>query len=50
MKTTDNVNYTCDEGKVFKRKADDFIMGDGLSLGETDSIDNYDEVDKQKEE
>jgi hypothetical protein len=45
MKTENNRQYYCDEGKVFRRKADGFIMGNGLDLGETDSIENYEEVD-----
>ena len=49
MITTDNVNYLCDEGKVFRHKTEGIIMGDGLSLGENDSIDNYEEIDKPEE-
>ena len=49
MKTKDNINYFCDENKVFIRKSDNFIMGTGLSLGENDSIDNYEEVDKPED-
>lgn len=45
MKTENNRQYYCDEGKVFRRKADGFIMGDGLDLGDVDSIENYEEVD-----
>jgi hypothetical protein len=45
MKTENNRQYYCDEGKVFRRKADGFIMGNGLDLGATDSIENYEEVD-----
>lgn len=45
MKTENNRQYYCDEGKVFRRKDDGFIMGDGLDLGYTDSIKNYEEVD-----
>ena len=43
-KVTDRL-YLCDEGKVFIHKADGFIMGDGIDLGDNDSIDNYEEVD-----
>jgi len=43
-KVTDRL-YLCDEGKVFIRKEDGFIMGDGIDLGDNDSIDNYEEVD-----
>ena len=45
MRTTDNINYMCDEGKTFRHKENGMIMGNGLSLGENDSIDNYEEVD-----
>ena len=45
MKTENNRQYYSDEGKVFRRKADGFIMGNGLDLGDTDSIENYEEVD-----
>ena len=45
MKTENNRQYYCDEGKVFRRKADGFIMGNGLDLGVTDSIENYEEID-----
>lgn len=44
MKTENNRQYYCDEGKVFRRKNDGFIMGDGLDLGNTDNIENYEEV------
>ena len=50
MRTQDNVNYTCDEGKVFRRKEDGIIMGNGLSLGKEDSIENYEEVDNPEAE
>ena len=50
MKTENNRQYYCDEGKVFRRKADGFIMGNGLDLGETDSIENYEEVDNPNPE
>ena len=43
-KITDRV-YQCDEGKVFIRKSDDFIMGDAIDLGDNDSISNYEEID-----
>ena len=45
MKTENNRQYYCDEGMVFRRKADGFIMGNGIDLGYTDSIENYEEVD-----
>lgn len=37
--------YLCDEGKVFRRISDGFIMGDGLDLGDNDSIENYEEIE-----
>lgn len=45
MRTENNILYLCDEGKVFRRKSDGFIMGDGLCLGIKDSIKNYEEID-----
>lgn len=45
MITTDNINYIADEGKIFQRKSDGFLMGKGLSLGKSDLIDNYLEID-----
>lgn len=45
MKTENNRLYLCDEGKVFRRISDGFIMGDGLDLGENDVIENYEEID-----
>ena len=44
MKTENNRQYYCDEGKVFRRKNDGFIMGDGLDLGNADNIENYEEI------
>ena len=52
MKTIDNVNYTSDEGKVFIHKETKEILGNGISLGLNDSIENYEEIDdpeKKKE-
>ena len=45
MKTENNRQYYCDEGKVFCRKVDGFIMGNGIDLGVADSIENYEEID-----
>ena len=45
MRTGDNRLYLADEGKVLVRIEDGFIMGTGLSLGDSDSIDNYREDD-----
>ena len=54
MRTENDKLYLCDEGKVFRRKSDGFIMGEGLDLGNNDAIDNYEEIDnpepKNKEE
>ncbi len=50
MKTENNRQYYCNEGKVFRRKADGFIMGNGLDLGDADSIENYEEVDNPNPE
>lgn len=50
MKTENNRQYYCDEGKVFRRKVDGFIMGNGLDLGDADSIENYEEVDNPNNE
>lgn len=44
MKQITNKLYYCDEGKVFQRKDDGFIMGNGLDLGDNDIIDNYEEI------
>lgn len=35
--------YKADDGKLIVRKADGFIMGDGICLGTHDSIENYEE-------
>lgn len=43
-KITDRV-YECDEGKVFIRIKDQFIMGPVLDLGVKDSIKKYEEID-----
>ena len=50
MKTENNRQYYCNERKVFRRKADGFIMGNGLDLGDADSIENYEEVDNPNPE
>lgn len=50
MTTNDNINYIADEGCLIVRKEDDFIMGDGISLGDADSIDNYEEREFSEEE
>lgn len=42
--------FDADEGKMIVRKSDGFIMGDGLDLGVSDSIDNYEERGFTEEE
>lgn len=44
------INWYAEEGKVFKRKIDGFIMGESMQLGDfidgtVDTIENYEEVD-----
>ena len=36
--------WSADEGKTFIRKSDNVDMGDVISLGNGDSINNYEEV------
>lgn len=45
MKQINEMNYLSDDGKVFIQKATGIIYGWGISLGENDSINNYEEVD-----
>lgn len=45
MKTSDNINYEADKGKLFIRKADKLVVGFGLGLGGNDCINNYYEVE-----
>lgn len=45
MEAKSNRLYYCDEGKVFIRLSDNFIMGNGIDLGDNDSIENYGEID-----
>lgn len=42
--------YRADEGRLFVRKSDGFVMGDGIDLGVADSIDNYEEREFTPEE
>lgn len=35
--------YYAEDGKFIVRKSDGFIMGEGIDLGSSDSIDNYEE-------
>ena len=51
MKHKDNSRmYKADDGKMLVRKSDGKIMGDGVSLGRNDSIDNYEESEFTDEE
>ena len=50
MKTENNRQYYCDKGKIFCRKDDGFIMGDGLDLGDADSIENYNNKEEKTNE
>ena len=43
MKNDKGSLYIADEGKMFVRISDGRVMGDGLDLGESDSISNYEE-------
>ncbi len=43
-------HWIADEGKYFQTKDGNFLMGNELFLGDTDSIENYIEVDKPKNE
>ena len=49
MKQINETNYLSDEGKVFRQKETSIIYGWGISLGLTDTIDNYEEVDCPEE-
>ena len=43
-------NYIADEGKTFARKTDNKHIGWIISLGEGDTIDNYEEVDMDEQD
>ena len=43
-------NYIADEGKTFASKTDKKHFGWIISLGEGDSIDNYEEVDMDEQD
>ena len=43
-------NYIADEGKTFASKTDNKHIGWIISLGEGDSIDNYEEVDMDEQD
>ena len=42
--------YKADDGKMLVRKSDGSIMGDGIDLGISDTIENYEERDFTDEE
>lgn len=44
MKKINERFYEADEGCFIVRKEDDFIMGEAIDLGISDSIDNYKDV------
>ena len=43
-------NYIADEGKTFASKTDNKHIGWIISLGEGDSIENYEEVDMNEDD
>lgn len=51
MKHEENTSiYEADDGKMFIRISDGFLMGDSIDLGLSDSIDNYEERTLTEEE
>ena len=48
--TNKSNNYIADEGKTFASKTDNKHIGWIISLGEGDSIDNYEEVDMDEQD
>ena len=49
MVKIDEYRYQADNGKFIVRKADNFIMGEAICLGDTDMIDNYTEIEYTEE-
>lgn len=49
MVKIDEYRYQADNGKFIVRKTDRFIMGEAICLGDTDTIDNYTEVEYTEE-
>ena len=43
MTQIDEYRYNANEGCFIVRKSDDFIMGESICLGDTDSIENYED-------
>ena len=39
----DDFRYKAEEGNFIVRKADDYIMGEGICLGDIDTIENYED-------
>ena len=50
MRQEGNLYYAEDEKNLIVRIRDQFIMGPNIDLGETDSIDNYEEKSFSDEE
>lgn len=50
MRQENNMYYAEDEKSLIVRIRDQFIMGPAICLGETDSIDNYEEKSFSDEE
>ena len=48
--TNKSNNYIADEGKTFASKTDNKHIGWIISLGEGDSMDNYEEVDMDEQD
>ena len=49
MVKIDEYRYQADNGKFIIRKTDNLIMGAAICLGDTDTIDNYTEVEYTEE-
>ena len=49
MVKIDEYRYQADNGKFIVRKTDNFIMGEAICLGDTDTVDNYTEVEYTEE-
>ena len=51
MKHNENSRlYEADDGKMFVRKSDGKTMGDGVCLGDSDDISNYEEREFTEEQ
>lgn len=49
MKIINDREYLSDDGKVFQNKETSEIIGWGVCLSDSDSIDNYNEIDCPEE-